>query len=234
MKYRAIRERSRRYPIRLMCPALVVSPAGYYAWSTRPESARCAANRVLRADIRVIHRERRETSGSPSIWQALMPCGHRIGQRRVARLMRTDGLRANTVKTWRTATQSNHRGLVAANRLNRQFTPAHSPTRVCGRRHHLRLDHGRVALFGRGPRPLCARRGGLGNGHPAHGRAITAAQTMAIHHRAPRRGCCPLGSGGQYAATTDPQLLTTHGITARMRRTGNCWDNACVESFFGT
>lgn len=95
MKYRAIREPSRRYLIRLMCPALVVSSAGYYAWSTRPESARCAANRVLRADIRVLHRERRETYGSPSIWQALMPCGHRIGQRRVARLMRTDGLRAN-------------------------------------------------------------------------------------------------------------------------------------------
>ncbi|NJL16238.1 MAG: transposase [Nitrospira sp.] len=40
--------------------------------------------------------------------------------------------------------------------------------------------------------------------------------------------------GSQYAATPYQQLLTTHGITASMSRTGNCWDNACVESFFGT
>lgn len=122
MKYRAIREYSRRYPIRLMGRTRAVSPAGYYAWSARPESARCAANRVLLANIRLINRERRETYGSPSIWQVLMQRGHRIGKRRVARWMRTDGLRAKTVKKWRATTHSNHRWSVAANRRNRQFT----------------------------------------------------------------------------------------------------------------
>lgn len=195
MKYRAIREHSHSYPIQLMCPALAVSPAGYYAWSTRAESARCPANRVLRADIRVIHRERRETYGSPSIWQALMPCGHRIGQRRVARLMRTDGLRANTVKTWRAATQSNHRGPVAANRLNRQFTLTR-PNRVWagGITYVWTMEAWRYLAVGL---DLYARAVvGWAMDTRLTVELTQQAQTMAIHHRAPRQGCCPTRIGG--------------------------------------
>ena len=67
VRFRAIQEYDRRDPIRLMCRALAVSPAGYYAWRERPERARGAINRALVAKIRVIHRESRETYGSPSI-----------------------------------------------------------------------------------------------------------------------------------------------------------------------
>ena len=72
--------------------------------------------------IRVIHRESRETYGSPRIWDALLKQGHRIGEHRVARLMRQDGILAKTVKKWRATTQSQHRFPVAANTLDRQFT----------------------------------------------------------------------------------------------------------------
>ena len=129
MRYRAIREHDRRYPIRLMCRALAVSAAGYYAWRTRPESPRSVANRALLTDIRVIHRASRETYGRPSIWDALMKQGHRVGAHRVARLMRADGLRAKTVKKWRATTQFQHRFPVTTNTLNRQFAVAH-PNRV--------------------------------------------------------------------------------------------------------
>ena len=122
MRYRAIQEHDRRYPIRLMCRALAVSPAGFYAWRARPESVRGAANRALVAKIRVIHRESRETYGSPSIWDALVKQGHSVGEHRIARLMRAEGIRAKTVKKWRATTQSNHRMPVAANTLDRQFS----------------------------------------------------------------------------------------------------------------
>ena len=72
MRYCAIQEYDRRYPIRLMCRALTVSPAGYYAWAGRAESERSRQNRALLSAIRVIHRESRETYGSPSIWDALI------------------------------------------------------------------------------------------------------------------------------------------------------------------
>ena len=129
MRDRAIQAHDRRYPIRLMCRALAVSAAGYYAWRIRPESTRSVSARTVLSAIRVIHRESRETYGSPSIWDALIKQGHRIGEHRVARLMRQDGIRAKTVKKWRATTQSHHRVPVATNTLNRQVTVA-SPNRV--------------------------------------------------------------------------------------------------------
>ncbi|HQV47550.1 MAG TPA: IS3 family transposase, partial [Nitrospira sp.] len=121
MRYRVIQEHDRRYPIRLMCRALAVSPAGYYAWRGRPESRRAAANRTLLVTIRVLHQDSRQTYGSPSIWRALRKQGHQVGEHRVARLMRHDGLRAKTVKKWRATTYSSHGLPVAANTLDRQF-----------------------------------------------------------------------------------------------------------------
>lgn len=92
MRYRAIQEHDRRYPIRLMCRALAVSAAGYYAWRSRPESPRSLQARTLLSAIRVIHQESREPYGSPSICDALVKQGHRTGEHRVARLMRQAGL----------------------------------------------------------------------------------------------------------------------------------------------
>lgn len=129
MRYRAIQEHDRRYPIRLMCRALAVSAAGYDAWRARPESARSVSARTVLSAIRVIHHESRETYGSPRIWDALLKQGQRIGEPRVARLMRQAGIRAKTVKQWRATTQSQHRFPVAANTLDRVFTVA-EPNRV--------------------------------------------------------------------------------------------------------
>ncbi|MEQ1793991.1 MAG: IS3 family transposase [Nitrospira sp.] len=129
MRYRAIQEQDRRYPIRLMCRALAVSAAGYYAWRSRPESARSVSARTMLTAIRVLYRESRETYGSPCIWDALVKQGHRIGEHRIARLMRQDGIRAKTVKKWRATTQSQQRFPVAANTLDRAFT-VEAPNRV--------------------------------------------------------------------------------------------------------
>ena len=129
MRYRAIQEHDRRYPIRLMCRALAVSAAGYYAWRSRPESLRSIQAQTLRSAIRVVHQESRATYGSPRIWDALVKQGRGIGEHRVARLMRLAGLRAKTVKKWRAPTQSQHRFPVAANTLDRAFT-VEAPNRV--------------------------------------------------------------------------------------------------------
>jgi putative transposase len=128
MRDRAIQAYDRRYSIRLMCRALHVSPAGYSAWRARPERRRGAFDRALVAKIRVSHRASRETSGSPSRWDALLKQGPGVGEHRLARLMRQEGIRAKTVKKWRATTQSTHRLPVALNTRNRQFTVT-QPTR---------------------------------------------------------------------------------------------------------
>ncbi len=125
MRCRAIRAHIGRCSVRLMCRALAVSPSGYYAWAARPESRRTAANRRLVILIRVIHAESRSTYGSPRVHATLQAQGQRIGEHRVARLMRTSAIRAKTVKQWRATTDSAHPYPVVPNTLNRQFAAAH-------------------------------------------------------------------------------------------------------------
>ena len=102
-------------------------PRGLTRWllclAGAAESRRGAINRALVATIRVIHRESRETYGSPSIWDALIKQGHGVGEHRVARLMRQEGIRAKTVKKWRATTQSNHRLPVALNTRHPHAAP---------------------------------------------------------------------------------------------------------------
>jgi transposase InsO family protein len=217
-----------------MCRALTVSPAGYYAWRGRPESARETANRGLVAKIRVIHRESRETYGSPSIWDALLKQGHGVGEHRIARLMRAEGIRPKTVKKWRATTQSNHRMPVAANALNRQFTVAQPNQVWAGDITYIWTMEGWLYLAV--VLDLYSRAViGWALGARLTGELTQQALTMAIHHRMPQAGLLHHSDqGSQYAATVYQQLLTRHSMTGSMSRRGNCWDNACVESFFGT
>jgi putative transposase len=217
-----------------MCRTLAVSPAGYYAWRARPESRRSADTRTLLSAIRVIHRESRETYGSPRIWDALIKQGHGVGEHRVARLMRRAGIRAKTVKKWRATTQSTHRLPVAENTLNRQFTVAH-PNRVwAGDVTYVWTTEGWLYLAV--VLDLYSRRVvGWAMGTRLTVELAEHALIMALVNRHPRAGLLHHSDrGSQYAATSYQQVLTTHGMIPSMSRTGNCWDNACVESFFGT
>jgi transposase InsO family protein len=234
MRYRAIQQHDRRVPIRLMCRALAVSAAGYYAWKDRPESRRAMHNRILLSEIRVIHRESRETYGSPSIWDALMKRGHGVGEHRIARRMRVAGIRAKTVKKWRATTDSNHPWPVARNTLNRQFQ-IEQPNRVwAGDMTYVWTTEGwrylAVVL------DLYARTViGWAMGPRLTVELAERALTLALTHRKPMAGLLHHSDrGSQYAARRYQQLLAEHGITSSMSRTGNGWDNACVESFFGT
>jgi transposase InsO family protein len=234
MRYRVIQKHDRRYPIRLMCRALTVSPAGYYAWAGRPESDRSVYNRTLLSAIRMIHQESRETYGSPSIWDALIKRGHRVGENRIARLMRVEGIRAKTVKKWRATTDSGHTWPVVTNTLNRQFQ-IEQPNRVwAGDITYVWTTEGWLYLAV--VLDLYSRIViGWAMGHRLTVDLAERALTMAVANRKPTAGLLHHSDrGSQYAATSYQRLLGEHGITSSMSRKGNCWDNACVESFFGT
>ena len=234
MRYRVIQEHDRRYPIRVMCRALAVAAAGYYAWRSRPESARSSQTRTLLSAIRVIHRESRETYGSPRIWNALVKQGHRVGEHRVARLMRHGGIRAKTVTEWRATTQSQHRFPVAANTLDRAFTVA-APNRVwAGDLTYVWTMEGWLYLAVL--LDLYSRRVvGWAMGPRLTGELVEQALTMALVNRIPRAGLVHHSDrGSQYAATSYQRRLTEYGLIPNMSRKGNCSDNACVQSFFGT
>jgi putative transposase len=67
MRFRFIEDRRADYPVTILCDVLGVSPAGYYAWRSRPESRRSVANRELVDDIKRVHRETSGRYGSPRI-----------------------------------------------------------------------------------------------------------------------------------------------------------------------
>ena len=209
LRDRAIQEHDRRFPIRLMC-------------------------RALAAKIRGIHRASRETDGSPRIWDALVKQGHRVGQHRIARRMRAEGIRAKTVKPWRATTQAHHRMPVAANTLDRQCMVAQPNQVWAGDIPSVWTTEGWLSLAV--VLDLYSRAViGWALGARLTGELAQQALTMAIHHRAPKSGLLHHSDrGSQYAATAYQQLLTTHGMTGSMSRRGNGWDKACVESFFGT
>ena len=190
--------------------------------------------RTLLSAIRVLHQESRATYGSPRIWDALVKQGHCIGEHRVARLMRVEGIRAKTVKKWRATTQSNPRLPVAENTLNRQFTVAHPNQVWAGDITYVWTTEGWLYLavildlYSR----LVV---GWAMGHRLTVELAEQALTMALANRNPLAGLLHHSDrGSQYAATSYQLVLTTHGITSSMSRRGNCRDNACVESFFGT
>ncbi len=234
MKYCAITKHVRRFPIRLMCRALQVSTAGYYAWAVRPESERACRNRALAARIRTLHEQSRRTYGSPLITHDLHESGQRVSENRVARLMRLDGIRAKTVKKWRATTDSRHKLPVAPNTLNRQFAVS-APNRVwAGDITYVWTEEGWLYLavvldlYSRaviGWAMLSRLTVDL----------VQNALTMALWRRKPKPGLLHHSDRGvQYASGDYQGLLTSAGITCSMSRKGNCWDNSCVESFFGT
>jgi putative transposase len=234
MKYRAIKDHADRFPVRLMCRALKVSSAGFYAWRVRPQSNRSKTNRRLLVDIRAFHERSDRTYGSPRITRDLREVGHPCSENRVARVMRENAVRAKTVKKWRATTNSSHKLPVAANTLDRQFTVT-APNRVwAGDISYLWTEEGWLYLAV--VLDLYSRAViGWAMGSRLTADLAQDALTMALWRRKPANGLLHHSDRGvQYAAVDYQRLLGEHGINCSMSRKGNCWDNACVESFFRT
>jgi putative transposase len=234
MKYRAIKDHADRFPVRLMCRTLQVSPAGYYTWLERPESARAQHNRRLLVQIRAAHARSQRDYGSPRIARELWEAGERCSENRVARLMRAAGIRAKRVRRWRATTHSNHTLAVAANTLQRRFRVS-APNQVwAGDISYLWTEEGWLYLAV--VLDLYSRAVvGWSMGSQLGAELASQALRMALWRRKPGAGLLHHSDRGvQYAAKDYQRLLSEHGIGCSMSRKGNCWDNACVESFFST
>jgi putative transposase len=110
------------FPVRLMCRVLEVSVAGFYAYLQRPPSWRAVIDELLMAHIRITFAESGETYGAPRVRWELREAGLPTSTKRVARLMREEGLVARPRKGRRVVTtNSNHTDPIAPNRLARQF-----------------------------------------------------------------------------------------------------------------
>jgi putative transposase len=228
-----INDHQAQFPVSVMCSVFQVSRSGYYAWNKRPESKRSKENRELSQEIAAIHRESDGIYGSPKIHGELQRRGKRHGKNRIVRLMRKDGLYSKTKRKFRVTTDSNHSQPVAPNLLNREFSPARlNQVWVCDITYiwtaegwlylAIVMDLFSRTIVGWSMAERMTRQ------------LAMDALTLAAKRRNPPRGLLHHSDrGSQYASDDYQALLTKHGMVCSMSRTGNCWDNAPAESFFG-
>lgn len=236
MKFAFIQAHAYEYHITTMCRVLEVSRTGCHAWTKRPPSARAVEDAALVVAIRVIHRTSRRTYGSPRVHEELKSNGKRHGKKRVARVMRGDGLRGKQARRYRATTDSHHTHAVAPNTLDRQFgvAPRALNRAWVGDITYLWTAAGWLYLAV--ILDLASRRViGWAMRHTLEEELTHAALTMALVGRTPGPGVLHhTDRGSQHAAGDYRDLLQEHRMACSMSRRGNCWDNAVAESFFAT
>ncbi len=216
-----------------MCRVLVVSRAGYYAWQQRPPSVHAQVDSQLRVAIRAIHGASRGRYGSPRIHRVLQAQQWRCSRKRVARLMRLDGVRGTRGRRYRVTTQADGTP-PAPNRLARRFRVAQlnrvwaSDVTACRTRQGwlylaVVLDLASRRVIGWAARATV-------------GQELTLpALQQALRRRVPDGALLHHSDRGMhYTGTSYQRVLAARGIAVSMSRRGDCWDNAVVESFFAT
>ena len=222
-----------QFRIRSMCRWLAVSPSGYYAWRGRSSSERRRQNERLAFEMRVIHRRVRQSYGSVRMHEELLGRGFKCGHNRVARLMRSEGLRAKRSQRFKVTTRAG--GMrTGPDRVKRCFT-APAPNRVW-------VSDITAILTAEGWLYLAVildlysrRVVGWSMHHRLHAQLVVD----AVNHAAARRSLAPgwifhSDRGVQYTSVLLKERVSQlQGLTS-MSRIGNCYDNAVAESFFAS
>jgi putative transposase len=225
------------YPVRRVCAVLDVSPSGYYEWLGRPvtTSARARHDERLQVSIRAIHQASRHSYGTRRVHRQLQAQGEVVGRDRVARLRRQMGLSSLQQRSWRiSTTDSGHSLPVADNLLDQQFTTS-APDRVwLGDITYVRTGEGWLYLAG--IKDLHSREiVGYAMSERMTSELTLQALERAWRQRRPPRGLIHhTDRGSQYCAHVYRRKLDALGMRASMSRRGNCYDNAPMESFWGS
>lgn len=217
-----------------MCRVFEVSRSGYYEWRSRPSSQRAQQDKALKARIREHHDESRKTYGTRRLQKKLAGDDRPVSRRRIARLMKEEGLACKTRRKFKATTNSRHDKPVAPNLLDRQFSAEKPNQAYAGDITYVPTREGwlYLAVF----IDLCSRAvvgWSMGSRMPAS--LVSDALRMAIWKRRPAAGLLVHSDrGSQYASDEFQRLLKRHGFRCSMSRKGDCWDNAPSESFFHT
>jgi putative transposase len=235
MIYTYIDEQRVNVPVVRLCHALGVSTSGYYAWRQRGPSRRALANEALLVHLRAIRTETYETYGSPRMHAELVARGQPCSLNRVARLMRLYHLPARHKRPYHPKTTCpDPTRPVAPNRLAQDFTADAPNQKWVGDITYIATSQGWLYLAA--VLDLHSRRiVGWALDLTMTTDLVRAALEMALGRRQPAAGLVHhTDRGSQYTSSAYQDLLTAHGLVASLSSTGHCYDNAPMESFFGT
>lgn len=234
-RYRLIDQEKAHHAVSRLARVLGVARAGYYAWSSRPASARTLADRALTEQIRQIHARSRGTYGAPRVHAELhLGLDVHVGRKRVARLMRAAGLQGCHRRRRHGLTRRDPQAVPAPDLVQRNFAPP-APDRLwVADITQQRTDEGwlyvAVVLD-------CFSRRIVGWSMADHLRTelVLDALDMAIAQRNPAPGLVHHADHGcQYTSLAFGRRLQQAGLVASMGSVGDALDNAVAESFFAT
>ena len=223
-----------QYPVPMMCRIYDVSASGYYAWLDRPMSKRAQEEIRIEAEIRAAHKRTRQSCGSERLQKDLAANGVQVGVCRIKRIRKKLGIQCKQKKKFKATTDSKHTLPVADNLLDQHFETT-APGRVWVTDiTYIPTEEGWLYLAGH--KDLFT---GELVGY-AMGARMTKALVMqslfrAVAAKRPAQGLIHHSDrGSQYCAPAYREMLEAFGMTASMSRKGNCYDNAPMESFWGT
>ncbi len=229
-----MKEMRLHYPIPEMRRVLGVSPSGYYAWVKRPLSKRAREETRLEIEIKAAHKRTRQTCGPERLQRDLAEHGVQAGICRIKRIRKKLGICCKQIKKFKATTNSKHTLPVAENLLDQKFQAAYPNQVWTSDMTYIATDEGWL---------YCAAHKDLFNGEIvgyALGSRITKdlvirSLAMAVAMRRPQAGCIHHSDrGSQYCSQDYQNLLRKFHMRVSMSRKGNCYDNAPMESFWGT
>jgi putative transposase len=235
VRYAWIKEHAKRFPVTRMCGVLKVSTSGYYDWCVRkPSMMRQRRGVIAQAAARYYFDSSRVYGYRKVHMDIIESDGEKCCPEAIRCIMRSLGLFSRVKRKFIATTDSNHTLPVAENILDRDFG-ADAPNRKwAGDITYIATDEGWLYLAA--VMDLYSRRiVGWSMSERIDAGLVEAALKMAVSQRGPQPGLvCHSDRGSQYASDSMQKLLDDHQIVCSMSRKGNCWDNACMESFFGS
>jgi len=235
VKYSFITQHKNTYPISLQCRVLGVNRSGYYHYRANVANKPVDPVHLEMLDwIRDLAESSRYSYGSRRMKKALNILGYLVSRYKARKLMREAGVQVRHRKKFKVTTNSNHKLPVFDNLLNRQFDVPQTDQVYASDVTYIWTQEGWLYLAV--VIDLCSRKVvGWSMSSRMKAQLVCDALTMAIWRRQPKAGLIHHSDrGSQYASKAFRRLLKVNGFKGSMSRRGDCWDNAVVESFFGS
>ena len=234
MKYAWIKEHDKQFPTAVMSQVLQISTSGYYAWLEREPSARQQRHRYIAQAIGRSYFESERIYGYRKAHQDLLEANIVCCKETVRRIMREIGLCSRVKRKFVLTTDSKHDMAIAENLLGRDFTATFPNQKWVADITYIPTAHGWLYLAV--VMDLYSRKiVGWSMSKHIDSELVVSAMSMAVSQRNAVTGLLHHSDrGSQYASEVFQALLDDHKIVCSMSRKGNCWDNACMESFFGS
>ena len=229
-----MRQMRLHYPIPLISRILKVSTSGFYAWRDRPLSKWAQEEARMEVEIRAAHKRTRQTYGAERLQQDLAEHGIQVGICRIKRIRRKLGIRCKQKRKFKATTDSKHKLPVAKNILGQQFKVA-APNKVwVSDITYVPTDEG--WLYVAGHKDLFSGNiVGYAMGERLTRNLVSQSLFKAVAAKRPAQGLIHHSDrGSQYCSHEYRNLMDRFGLKLSMSGKGNCYDNAPMESFWGT